>query len=58
MDPMGRSDRWEARVAAIPMGRVGTGDEMGEMIGFLAGPRAGYITGQAINVNGGLITER
>lgn len=58
MDPMGRSGRWEARLEAIPMGRAGTDEDMGEMIGFLCSPRAGYITGQAINVNGGSITER
>jgi NAD(P)-dependent dehydrogenase (short-subunit alcohol dehydrogenase family) len=58
MDSMGRSDKWEARLAAIPMQRAGTDEEMGELIGFLCGPNAGYITGQAINVNGGSITER
>jgi 3-oxoacyl-[acyl-carrier protein] reductase len=38
----------------IPLGRFGTCAEVGEMIVFLAGTGAGYITGQVFNVNGGL----
>ena len=58
MDPLGRGDFWAQRAAQIPMGRVGTDLEVAELIGFLASPRAAYITGQAINVNGGAVTER
>jgi 3-oxoacyl-[acyl-carrier protein] reductase len=39
---------------AIPIGRFGTCAEVAEMILFLAGAQAGYITGQVFNVNGGL----
>ena len=39
---------------AIPLGRFGTCEEVAEMIVFLAGEKAGYITGQVFNVNGGL----
>ncbi|HEX9264967.1 MAG TPA: 3-oxoacyl-[acyl-carrier-protein] reductase [Candidatus Binatia bacterium] len=38
----------------IPLGRFGTCDEVAEMIVFLAGQGAGYITGQVFSVNGGL----
>lgn len=38
----------------IPLGRFGTCAEVAEMIVFLAGTGAGYITGQVFNVNGGL----
>jgi 3-oxoacyl-[acyl-carrier protein] reductase len=38
----------------IPLGRLGTCEEVAEMVLFLAGPGAGYITGQVFNVNGGL----
>jgi 3-oxoacyl-[acyl-carrier protein] reductase len=38
----------------IPIGRFGTCAEVAEMIVFLAGAGAGYITGQVFNVNGGL----
>jgi 3-oxoacyl-[acyl-carrier protein] reductase len=39
---------------AIPLGRFGTCEEVAEMIVFLAGEKAGYITGQVFNINGGL----
>ena len=58
MDPMGREDRWDERLKRIPMNRVGTDEEVGELIGFLCSPRAAYITGQSVNVNGGALTER
>ena len=41
-------------LAKIPLGRFGTCAEVAEMIVFLAGTGAGYITGQVFNVNGGL----
>lgn len=49
---------WDARIAANPMGRVGRDSEVAEVIGFLASPRASYINGEAINVNGGDATDR
>ncbi|MBI4219861.1 MAG: SDR family oxidoreductase [Chloroflexi bacterium] len=58
MDKMGRGEFWQKRVAEIPMGRVGTDSEVAELVGFLCSPRAGYITGQGININGGTLTER
>lgn len=38
----------------IPLGRFGTCQEVADMVVFLAGEKAGYITGQVFNVNGGL----
>ena len=40
--------------AAVPMRRAGRPEEVADLIGFLASDRAGYITGQAISVNGGM----
>jgi 3-oxoacyl-[acyl-carrier protein] reductase len=39
----------------IPMGRVGTPDEIAAPILFLCTPHAGFITGEVFNVNGGAV---
>ncbi len=39
---------------SVPLGRFGTCEDVAEAVSFLVGPGAGYITGQVINVNGGL----
>jgi meso-butanediol dehydrogenase/(S,S)-butanediol dehydrogenase/diacetyl reductase len=43
--------------AQIPLGRVGTPDDVGALALFLASSDSDYITGQAINVCGGLIMD-
>jgi meso-butanediol dehydrogenase / (S,S)-butanediol dehydrogenase / diacetyl reductase len=42
-------------VEGIPMGRAGTGEDVAGLVAFLASEDASYITGQTINVDGGLI---
>ena len=42
-------------VRDIPMGRAGTGDDVAGLVTFLASDDAAYITGQTVNVDGGLI---
>jgi meso-butanediol dehydrogenase/(S,S)-butanediol dehydrogenase/diacetyl reductase len=42
-------------VRNIPMGRAGTGEDVAGLVAFLASDDAAYITGQTINVDGGLI---
>jgi len=41
-------------LSLIPAGRWGTTAEVAELTAFLASPLAGYITGQVININGGM----
>ncbi|MBN9016148.1 MAG: glucose 1-dehydrogenase [Rhizobiales bacterium] len=42
-------------VEGIPMGRAGTGEDVAGLVAFLASDDAAYITGQTVNVDGGLI---
>ena len=44
----------EALMQQVPLKRIGTAREVAEVVRFLAGESAGYITGQVIHVNGGL----
>ena len=44
----------EALLQQVPLKRVGQGREVAEVVRFLAGDGAAYITGQTIHVNGGL----
>jgi 3-oxoacyl-[acyl-carrier protein] reductase len=38
----------------IPMGRLGSADEVADAVAFLVSPKSSYITGQVLHVNGGL----
>ena len=44
-----------SQTARIPLGRVGLPKEVAAMVVFLASTAAGYVTGQAIHVDGGLV---
>ena len=41
-------------IKSIPLGRMGTPEEVAELAAFLAGDGAGYITGEVIRIDGGL----
>ena len=40
-------------IAQIPVGRLGKGEEIADMVSWLAGERAGYVTGTTLSLNGG-----
>jgi 3-oxoacyl-[acyl-carrier protein] reductase len=49
-----RDEAQRARlVGAIPVGRIGTPEEIGHVAAFLASEHSGYLTGAVIDVNGG-----
>ncbi len=44
----------ESSARQVPLGRLGTPEEVGELTAFLASPAAAYVTGTTITVDGGL----
>ena len=47
-------EMFQKYVAQIPLGRAGTAEEVAEVIVFLASPAARYMTGETVEVNGGM----
>ena len=47
-------DQQAALKARIPLGRLGSPEDIGYAVAFLASPQAGYITGTTMHVNGGM----
>ncbi|CAD5370667.1 3-oxoacyl-(acyl-carrier-protein) reductase [Rubrivivax sp. A210] len=44
-----------AMLASIPLGRLGSAEEVAHAVAFLVSPRAAYITGTELHVNGGMV---
>jgi 3-oxoacyl-[acyl-carrier protein] reductase len=49
------ADLKEASLKAIPLGRWGTPEDVAHAVAFLASDQAGYITGQVLSVDGGMV---
>ena len=45
----------QSAVKMIPLGRVGTPEEVANCVAFLASEEAAYVTGHVLNVNGGML---
>ncbi|MFT3717528.1 SDR family NAD(P)-dependent oxidoreductase [Pseudorhodoferax sp.] len=46
---------WQQRIAGIPLGRPQRPEDVADVATFLAAPESDYMTGQALNVDGGLM---
>ena len=44
----------QALLADVPLGRLGSAQDIAKAVAFLASPAAGYITGETLHVNGGM----
>jgi len=51
------AERQAEMIQTIPLGRLGTAEEVANLVVFLASDQSSYLTGQAINVTGGQLME-
>ncbi|MEY2921151.1 MAG: 3-oxoacyl-ACP reductase FabG [Pseudomonadota bacterium] len=52
-DALGEAQK-TALLAQVPLGRLGSADDVAAAVAFLAGPEAAYVTGETLHVNGGM----
>ncbi len=55
LEGLGAGEAWKRRIRGIPLGRPERPDDVANVVAFLAGPDSDYMTGQALNVDGGLV---
>src|SRR3972149_4237145 len=55
LEGLGQGEAWKRRVRGPPPGRPERPEDVASVVAFLAGPDSDYMTGQALNVDGGLV---
>ena len=55
MDVLGRGEGWQKHVERIPMGHAASDEDVAGLIAFLCSPAAAFMTGQSINIDGGVV---
>lgn len=53
VDMLREGGRWEKRLASVPLGRAGTVGEVAELVRYLCGPHARWISGDVLLMTGG-----
>jgi NAD(P)-dependent dehydrogenase (short-subunit alcohol dehydrogenase family) len=55
LEGLAQGEAWKRRIRGIPLGRPEKPEDIAKVVAFLAGPDSDYMTGQAINVDGGMV---
>ena len=55
LEGLGPGEAWQRRIRHIPLGRPEKAEDVAGVVAFLAGPDSDYMTGQAVNVDGGIV---
>lgn len=55
LEGLGPGEAWKRRIRHIPLGRPERAEDVANVVAFLAGPDSDYMTGQAVNVDGGIV---
>jgi meso-butanediol dehydrogenase/(S,S)-butanediol dehydrogenase/diacetyl reductase len=55
LDGLAKGEAWKRRIKDIPLGRPERAEDVAGVVAFLAGSASDYMSGQAINVDGGIV---